>query len=184
MTVGKLPFFATVTNRQLSYMPSSTRQATPGPSSTLTGSSDCPIITSNTKKRAGSQDVEDARHSKKIKVDGEPLSNFSMNAKGKKKRRRKRNKRTPVFVSEVGPKERVKPKSRTPSNKPASAGKTTITNGLAHDTKHMTHGKPPHIVTCSYPNLHVNLTIMCSYQTKERAKLDRTLQPLLRLTLK
>ena len=170
-------------------MPSSTRQATPGPSSTLTGSRDCPvsIITSNTKKRVGSEDVEDARHSKKIKVDGEPLSNLSMNAKGKKKKRRKRKKRTPVVVPEVGPKERVKPKSRTPSNKPASVGKIeTITNGLVDGTKHMTHGdgKPPHIVTCSYPNLHVNLTIMCSYQTKEKAKLDRTLQPLLRLTLK
>lgn len=134
-------------------MPSSTRQATPGPSSTLTGNKDCPVSMSNTKKRAGSEDVEDARHSKKIKVDGEPLSNLSMNAKGKKKKKKKKKKRTPVVVPEVEPKERVKPKSRTPS-KPASVGRIeTITNGPVDDTKHTMangDGKPPHVVTCSY----------------------------------
>jgi hypothetical protein len=172
-------------------MPSSTRQATPGPSSTLTGSRDCSVSISNTKKRAGSEDVEDTRHSKKTKVDGEPLANLSMNAKGKKKRKKKRKKRTPAVVPEVEPKERVKSKSRTPSNKPASVGRIeTITNGPVDDTKHMAHGdgKPPHVVTCSCRKFTVKLTIMCSYQTKERAKLDRPLQPrrslLLRLTLK
>ena len=134
-------------------MPSSTRQATPGPSSISTGSRDCPVSTSNTKKRAGSEDVEDVRHSKKIKVDGEPLSNLSMNAKGKKKKKKKKKKRTPAVVPEVEPKERVKPKSRTPSNKPASVGRIeTITNGPVDDTKHMAHGdgKPPHLVRYSY----------------------------------
>lgn len=133
-------------------MPSSTRQATPGPSSILTGSRDCPVST-NTKKRPGSEDVEDPRHNKKIKVDGEPLSNLSMNAKGKKKRQRKKKKRTPAVVPEVEPKERVKPKLRMPSNKPASVGRIeTITNGPVDDAKHMAHGsgKPPHVVTCSY----------------------------------
>jgi hypothetical protein len=171
-------------------MPSSTRQATPGPSSTLTESRDCSVPISNTKKRAVSEDVEDARHSKKIKVDGEPLSNLSMNAKGRKRKRKKKKKRSPAVVPEVEPKESVKPKSGTPSDKPASVGRIeTIMNGLVDDTKHMAHGdgKPPHV--CSYIEiLHVKLTIMCSHQTKERAKLDRTLQPrrslLLRLTLK
>jgi hypothetical protein len=134
-------------------MPSSTRQATPGPSSILTGSRDCPVSISNTKKRAGSEDVEDARHSKKIKVDGEPLSNLSMNAKGKKKKKKRRKKRSPpVVVPEVEPKERVEPKSRTPSNKPASIGRIeTVTNEPVDDTKHMANGdeKPPHVVTCS-----------------------------------
>jgi hypothetical protein len=132
-------------------MPSSTRQATPGPSSTFTGLKDCPVSISNTKKRAGSEDVEDARHSKKIKVDGEPLSNLSMNAKGKKKKKKKKKKRATTVVPEVEPKERVKPKSRTPSNKPASVGRIeTITNGPVEDTKHMDNGeeKPPHLVTC------------------------------------
>lgn len=133
-------------------MPSSARQATPGPSSTLTGSRDCPVSTSNTKKRAGS-DVEDARHSKKAKVDDEPLSNLTMNANGKKKKKKKKKKRTLVVVPEVEPKERVKPKSRTSSNKPASVGKIEIiTNGPVDDTQRMAHGdaKPPHIVTCLY----------------------------------
>lgn len=133
-------------------MPSSTRQATPGPSSTLTGNKDCPVSISNTKKRVGSEDVEDARHSKKIKVDGEPLSNLSMNAKGKKKKKKKKKKRTPAAVPEVEPKERVKPKSKTPSNKPASVGRVeTVTNGSADDTKHMANGdeKPPHVIKCS-----------------------------------
>ena len=140
-------------------MPSSTRQATPGPSSTLTGSRDCSI--SNAKKRAGSEDIEDgARHtsSKKIKVDGEPLSNLSMNAKGKKKKKKKKNKRTSAVVPEVEPKEIVKPKSRTPSNKPTSVGRIeTITNGTVDDTKHMAHsdGKPPHLVTCSYRKIYM-----------------------------
>lgn len=136
-------------------MPSSTRQATPGPSSTLAESRDCSVSISNTKKRAGSEDVEDARHSKKIKVDGEPLSNLSMNAKGKK-RKRKKKKRTPAVVPEVEPKEKVKPKSRTPSNKPASMGRTeTITNRPVDDTNHMAHGdgKPLHVVPYSYRNL-------------------------------
>ena len=131
-------------------MPSSTRQATPGPSSTLTGNNDCAISISNTKKRAGSEDVEDARHSKKIKVDGEPLSNLSMNAKGKKKKKKKKNKRTPTAVPEV---ERVKPKSRTPPNKPASGRMESIMNGpVDDDSKHMANSdrKPPHVVTCSY----------------------------------
>ena len=134
-------------------MPSSTRQATPGPSSTLTGNKDCPVSISNAKKRAGSEDVEDARLSKKIKVDGEPLSNLSMNAKGKKKKKKKKKKRTPAVVPEVEPKERVKPKSRTPSNKPASVGKIeSIMNGPVADTKHMANGdgNPPQEVTCSY----------------------------------
>jgi hypothetical protein len=132
-------------------MSSSTLQATPGPSSALIGNGDCLVSTSNAKKRAGSEDVEDARHSKKIKVDGEPLSNLSINAKGKKKKKKNKKKRTPVVVPEVEPKERVKPKSRTP--KPSSVGKIgTITNGLVDDTKHMAQGdaKPLHIVTCSY----------------------------------
>ena len=134
-------------------MPSSTRQATPGPSSTSTEARDCPVSISNTKKRAGSEDVEDARHSKKIKVDGEPLSNLSMNAKGKKKKKKKKKKRASTVVPEVEPKERVKPKSRTLSNKPALVGGIeTITDGPVDDTNHMANGdgKPPHVVTCSY----------------------------------
>lgn len=140
-------------------MPSSTRQATPGPSSTLTGSRDCPVSISNTKKRAGSEDVEDARHSKKIKVDGEPLCNLSMNAKGKKKKKKRKKKRSPdIVVPEVEPKERVKPKSRTPSNKPASVGRIeTVTNAPVDDTKHMANGdeQPPHVVTCSCMQIHM-----------------------------
>lgn len=142
-------------------MPSSTRQATPGPSSTLSGSRDCPVLISNTKKRAGSEDVEDARLSKKIKVDGEPLSNLSMNAKGKKKKKKKKKKRSPdVVVPEVEPKERVKPKSRMPTNnlKPASVGRIeTVTNGPVDGTEHMANGdeKPPHVVTCSCLQIHM-----------------------------
>jgi hypothetical protein len=127
-------------------MPSSTRQATPGPSSTSAESRDYPISISDAKKRAGSEDIEDARHtSKKIKVDGEPLSNLSMNAKDKKKKRKKKKKRT-LVVAEVEPKERVKSKLRTPSNKPASMGKKEIvTNGPEDNTKRTTQGdeKPP-----------------------------------------
>lgn len=124
-------------------MPSSTRQATPGPSSTLAESEDCLLSTSNAKKRAGSEDVEDTRHNKKIKVDGEPLSNLSMNAKDKKKKKKKK-KRTSVVVPEVEPpKERVKSKSRTPSNKPASVKRETVTNGPVDDTKHMVQTEEP-----------------------------------------
>ena len=123
-------------------MSSSTRQATPGPSLTSAGSGDRLILTSNAKKRAGSEDVEADRHNKKIKVDGEPLSNLSMNAKDKKKKKKKKKKRTTVVVPEVGP--RVKPKSRTPTNKPTSVGKKEIVrNGTMDDTKHMAQNEEP-----------------------------------------
>ncbi|KAF8798809.1 hypothetical protein BYT27DRAFT_7202503 [Phlegmacium glaucopus] len=122
----------------------STRQATPGPSSTPVESRDCLLSASNAKKRAGSEDVEDARHNKKIKVDGEPLSNLSMNAKDRKKKKKKKKKRISVVPPEVEPKERVKSKSRMPSNKPASAVKKEfITNGSVDDSKYMVQNEEP-----------------------------------------
>ena len=136
---------------RFSQMPSSTRQATPGPSSTLGESGDYSISTSNAKRRASSQDVEDARHSKKIKVDGEPLSNLSMNAKDKKKKRKKKKKSIPVVVPEVEPKERAKSKSRTPSTKLAPAEKKdSVTNVPVDDAKHMAQSEkpPPEVRPC------------------------------------
>lgn len=122
---------------------SSTRQATPGPSSTL-AERDHLLLTSNAKKRAGSEDVENARHSKKTKVDGEPLSNLSMNAKDRKKKKKKKKKRASIVVPEVESKEIVKLKSRIPSNKPTSVEKKAmITNGPVDDTKHMTQNEEP-----------------------------------------
>ena len=148
-------------------MPSSTRQATPGPSSTSAESRDYPISISDAKKRAGSENIEDARHtSKKIKVDGEPLSNLSMNAKDKKKKRKKKKKRIPVVVAEVEPKERAKSKLRTPSSKPASMGKKEIvTNGPEDNTKRTTQGdeKPPPKVCVLIANSRVKLIILPSH---------------------
>ena len=120
-------------------MPSFTRQATPGPSSTLARL----LSPSNAKKRAGSDDVEDIRHSKKIKVDGESVSNLSMNAQDKKKKKKKKKKRTSIVVPEVVPKEIVKSKSRTPSNKPTSVEKKeTVANGPVDDTKRIAQKEP------------------------------------------
>ena len=129
-----------------SQMSSATRQATPGPSSSLPESRDCSLSTSKAKKRVGSEDIEDPRHNKKnkVKVDAEPLSNLSMNAKDKKKKKKKKKKRTSVVVPDVETKGRVRSNSRTLSNKPASVGKKeTVTNGLVDDTKRTFHKEEP-----------------------------------------
>jgi len=137
----------------------STRQATPGPSSSPTGSRGCLLSASHAKKRAGSEDVEDARHNKKIKVDGEPLSNLLMNAKDKKKRKRRKKKRISVVVPEAEPKERVKSRSRTPSNKPVK--NETVANGSMDDSKHMAKNEePPPKVRVLTANSYFKLTTM------------------------
>ena len=161
--IGYLTTYYNSSSLKISQMPSSTRQATPGPSSTSAESRDYPISTSDTKKRAGSEDIEDAGHtSKKIKVDGAPLSNLSMNAKHRKKKRNRKKKRSPVVVPQVEPKERVKSNSRTPSSKPISVRKEEIVmKKPMDDTKDTAqcNEKPPPKVRVLIANSHIKLTL-------------------------
>ncbi|KAF8153054.1 hypothetical protein B0H34DRAFT_800311 [Crassisporium funariophilum] len=102
-------------------MPGATRQPTPGPSLTTLVTSVPPPHIGNARKRAGSEVVEEARDSKKIKVDDEVLS--AVNGKDKKKKKRKKRKRTSVVAHESERKERPALKSRTApvsSQNPAS----------------------------------------------------------------
>jgi len=79
-------------------MPVSTRQATPGPSVSTSTVSKTSSHSVNSRKRPGSEILEDIKDAKKIKVEGETLSTISINGKDKKKKKRKKKKRSSVVI--------------------------------------------------------------------------------------
>ncbi|KAF9485629.1 hypothetical protein BDN70DRAFT_988564 [Pholiota conissans] len=90
-------------------MPAPTRQATPGPSTTVNGALSTQLPENQSKKRSGSEVIEDTRDAKKVKVDSSgPLSTVSVNGKQrekekKKKKRKKKTRRTSVVAAILQP---------------------------------------------------------------------------------